>query len=559
VYDVDVLDYKLLTPDQQKKAQYFCKEKYFKYVLELTDRLNFHHRVKYDSKFWSKALNFWLYRNICITYDKYIALREINLDSFDLSILDESSFTTPKTCDQSLKLLSFAPYGVEQLASIYFNLFSSQKIKTFSLKTFDYSCVETGTTPNLKSISKFDRLILFFKKLAVKRKIINKLKKGILRIVNNQFTAKIGLLEAYISTDFLLSVSFKSLFTIQEIQFPSLGVLKDKAIDEDSRSKIFQFEKDFDDFDKYFFESMKSLMPCSFIENFDEIYSLSNDYDNNMSHIISEAWLGNEFLSIKLAIMQRDNIKHIHTQHGWVHFNSLNLTWLESYLCDVYLTSGFGMSSLPNVERGGYVREKYPVIKNKYRDGVVFFSTTSPAYTYQIDENIRDLSFFNYLNKQINFIGMLKNDLFKEFYYRKYPVDHGWGELGALTSYFPNLKFDNIHQRGLDRLINAKLVIFDVFSTGYIEALIANTPTVIIFDKDIRQLSKEFEHLIDRLSEINIVFYNIDDAARHINAVYENPFKWWDSEEVQREIKIFLESTARDRKYSENYILKLLK
>lgn len=504
-------------------------------------------------------MNFWLYRNICIVYDKYIALKDIEADSYDLSILDKSLFLTPKTCEESLKALSSSPYGVEQLCSIYFNLFSDKEIDTFSIDKLDFDTLPIGTILDKRLVSKIDRFRVFLGKALNIRKIINRGKREAIKFIKSFFTPEIGILDTFFSSGLLLTLSFKSFFKIQEIGFEKIPKIENYKLDKEGREKIFQWEEYFDDFDKYFFESMESLMPFSFIEGFQEIYAFSRKNNNNLTYVISEAWLGNEFLSIKLAIMQQDGIRHIHPQHGWVHFNFLTLMWLESYLSDVYLTSGAQIKGLPNIVQGGYIRESYSVIKDNSRADILFFSTTSPAYTYQLDENVRDMSFSIYLDKQVKFIELLKEDLFNELFYRKYPVDYGWGEVDTLTKKFPKLKFDNVQKRGLDRLSSAKLVIFDGFSTGYIESIIANTPTVIIFDKDIRCVNKEFEKLIDKLFKVNVVFYNIEDAAHHINSVYMNPYEWWNLEKVQREIKVFLDCTARDRKYSENYILQLIK
>lgn len=366
-------------------------------------------------------------------------------------------------------------------------------------------------------------------------------------------------MNAYFSTNSLLALSFKSMFQIQEIDFVELSQ-NHHTLDILGREKIFIEESNFDKFDKYFFESMKTLMPFSFIENFQDIYtSITKKNNNKLTYVISEAWLGDEFSSIELAIMQQRKIKHVHIQHGWVFMNNLNTMWLESYLSDIYLTSGSVIKNLSNIVKGGYVREQYNEIDENKRDDILFFSTTSPAYTYQLDENVRDESFVKYLDKQIQFISELDKDIFSNFYYRKYPVDYGWGEIDKLISKVPEIKFDNVYIRGLDRISKAKLVIFDVFSTGYIEAMIANTPTIIIFDKELRKLNPDFEIMIDKLVEVNVVFYNIKDAVKHINNIYKTPFMWWNRDDVKDAVKIFIDYCARDVKYSEKYILDLLK
>jgi putative transferase (TIGR04331 family) len=556
---VDVFDYKLSSLDQQKIAENFCKDKYFNYITKLSIRLNDCHNVDYDSKFWAKTLNFWLYRNICMTYDKYVALKDIDIEIYHTSTLDKSSFVTPSTCDQSFKLLSSSPRGAEQMVSIYYSLFSRSKPKNFLLKAFNYDSASSGTIANIGEIPYKLKYKLLFKKLFNKKKFINKIKRLILKIIQNFFTVKIIIIDSFFSTATLSRMYLKSFFKIQDISFSQEDDFANSKCDPDIRNKLFKFEEDFDDFDKYFFECMKSLMPMSFIENFNEIYNSIENNDTDITHVISEAWLGNEFLSMRLAIMQKKNIVHIHPQHGWVHPCAINLMWLESLLCDVYLTSGIGMQKLPNIVPGGYVRERQVVDNKNKSNDIVFFSTTSPAYTYQFDENLRDANFVKYLDNQIKFIDLLDKNAFKHFVYRKYPVDYGWGEIDGLMNKFPTLKLDNIHQRGLERLLTSKIVIYDVLSTGYIESIVANIPTIVIFDKGLRALGKEHEKWIDMLNEINVVFYNVEDAAFHLNSIYQDPYEWWDSKKVQGALEIFIKHNAREAAFTENYLLELLK
>ncbi len=554
---VDTFEYKLLTPIQQKNAEIFCKDKYFKYIDILIKRLNEYHNTDYDTKFWSKVMNFWLYRNICIVYDKYIALKDIDFNNYNFNILDESSFYTPHNCSESYKLLSSSPYGVEQLCSVYCSIFLDKKIATFKTDKFDYKDIPLGTVANTKNISQIEKLKLLVFKLINKTK--NKLQRESINILKKFFVPKIAIMNAYFSTNLLLRLSLKSKFKIQEIDFVKSS-LNNYTLDIKGREEIFVNEPNFDKFDRYFFESMKTLMPFSFIENFQDIYNFIKKKNNyKLTHVISEAWLGDEFSSIELAIMQQRGIEHIHIQHGWVFMTDVNTMWLESYLSDIYLTSGCNVNNLSNIVKGGYVREQYNKIDENKRDDILFFSTTSPAYTYQLDENVRDEGFVKYLDKQIQFISRLDKDIFSNFYYRKYPVDYGWGEVEKLIKKIPEIKFDNVYIRGLDRISKAKLVIFDVFSTGYIEAIVANTPTIIIFDKKLRKLNQDFEVMIDTLVKVNVVFYNIKDAVKHVNNIYKEPYKWWNQENIKSAVKSFIEYSARDAKHSENYILDLLK
>ena len=76
-------------------------------------------------------------------------------------------------------------------------------------------------------------------------------------------------------------------------------------------------------------------------------------------------------------------------------------------------------------------------------------------------------------------------------------------------------------------------------STGYLETLNLNLPTILIFDDQYCKIRKNVKNYFLLLEEANILFKSPKNAAKFINKNYKFIDTWWKSEKVQKAIKTF--------------------
>ena len=94
----------------------------------------------------------------------------------------------------------------------------------------------------------------------------------------------------------------------------------------------------------------------------------------------------------------------------------------------------------------------------------------------------------------------------------------------------------------LDKLIEkSRLCIFTYDSTGILENLSLNIPTLAIWNNFDNHLNDEFREKYLLLKKGKIFFEDIDELVSHINKHWENISSWWFSEENQSFITKFNE------------------
>jgi len=71
-------------------------------------------------------------------------------------------------------------------------------------------------------------------------------------------------------------------------------------------------------------------------------------------------------------------------------------------------------------------------------------------------------------------------------------------------------------------------------STGYLESLQLNLPTIIIFNKSFCGIRNTAKEDFNDLKKINILFDNPINAANFINKNYNNLEEWWSNLELQK-------------------------
>ena len=83
-------------------------------------------------------------------------------------------------------------------------------------------------------------------------------------------------------------------------------------------------------------------------------------------------------------------------------------------------------------------------------------------------------------------------------------------------------------------LSSSRIFVSDHFGTTFLESMQSNTPSVIFINKKTYLFRKDFSPYIEKLIENKILFYSPIEASKHINFVYSNVEKWWNSTELQK-------------------------
>ena len=89
-------------------------------------------------------------------------------------------------------------------------------------------------------------------------------------------------------------------------------------------------------------------------------------------------------------------------------------------------------------------------------------------------------------------------------------------------------------------LNESKLIICTYPETTFIESMISNVPTILVFLNDVWTFNEKFDDLVRNLKENNIIFSNVKDASNHVEEINKDPYKWWNSEVIKNSRNYFL-------------------
>ena len=124
---------------------------------------------------------------------------------------------------------------------------------------------------------------------------------------------------------------------------------------------------------------------------------------------------------------------------------------------------------------------------------------------------------------------------------------------------FPDVEVDPSVTLIEQRLQRSRLFVYTYNSTGFLETLGRNIPTVMFWNPDHWELRAEARPLFKTLADVGIFFEDPVLAARHVNAVWNDVAGWWSQPRVQRAVKLFCEQYARSVDDPEDRLLAALK
>jgi len=529
-----------ITREILQKDHDYVDQKFRKYTDILVRRLDQIHNVNYGEQFWKKSLSMGFLRHVSMCYDLFQAVEEnFNRQIHECNVLNIDSFHTPSSFDEHRHFLQHTNFGQEQLFAVYCNLFYKGQFSDISV-VYDEFIKQQQVS-----------LLAKLKSSGILRKIYRK----ILHKIASIRQPTMGVMESYFAPKYLTGLILKSRGKIQPICLPRL-TMDECNFDWAKRGQLSSYEHDFDKFDKFVFSSIRSLMPKSFVENFDNIY---NGYNQNFSKynklrwIVNESWIGSESASMALAIQKKRGVKHICNEHNYLSYPFVgNVLKYQIPLVDEFLTLGWNARSYPNLKQSaslfewkdedsgvdkehdllfiiGISEARYPVICADYGENGAYGAKS----TIKVDRVLLD---------------SLDDQILKSTYIRAYPKLATnnwliWDYRYLLKDYINKVKcFDDFSLSGRLLMKKSRLVVVAYQSTSHLESIIADIPTIFIWNKEIMHFQKEHEHIYDELIECGICHTDPIKAAKFVNKIIDAPEKWWFTKKTQRGRKLFLEN-----------------
>ena len=94
---------------------------------------------------------------------------------------------------------------------------------------------------------------------------------------------------------------------------------------------------------------------------------------------------------------------------------------------------------------------------------------------------------------------------------------------------------------------------YDHLSTGTLESIACNIPTLLWLDKKYIAFREEFQIYLDRMEKVGIVKYDVNSFNENFERIKNDIDGWWYSNEVQHVLDDFRENHCHlgERPYKE--------
>ena len=510
------------TIEDKTKAHDCCNQIYNSIISDLVRNLNTLHKVNYSFRSWNIILGYWLRLFIHSIYENYFILDKTlkNLD------IEEIFSFYPEEYD----LFTFDTYG---LYSVTLNeewncALNSKIIKFFNIKKkIIYKTSEEKYLSNQETFSA-RRKNSIFNFLNLIGKVFNVFKKDEYACIYKTY----------------LPFVYEKKLEIKMCQLPQFWNDKKisfKPYDKNLRKEIdLKSNVNSSKFEEFLRAILPSSLPVFVLESFKDINELSekSDYPKNPSFIFtSEAFAYDEVFKFYTAKKTQDGVPYFIGQHGNSYFTHVyNNYATEVNVCDKFISWGFKDNHKVIPTFNFKTLGKRKLFNNKGKLLVAFRQiniSAQPIFNLPAQEKKDSES-------TIKIISGLNTKIQSQTV--------AWFRFDSHNNLEPsskeqlknlNIKIKIGNKRFRDLLKESRLTFFNYDSTGILENLALNIPTICFWDNVFGHINPNAVDTYKLLIDAKILFKDPTELIKHVENNWLDINSWWMNKNTQDLIKEF--------------------
>jgi len=298
--------------------------------------------------------------------------------------------------------------------------------------------------------------------------------------------------------------------------------------------------------ESFIFSNIFNFIPKSYLENFK--YNLkisqSNLFPKNPKFIFTSNLNFFDEIFKVYAARQLKNKKSIFIgQHGNNYFSKIHNNYLPEFsYATKFLSWGYESFKFKNVVGLFNFKSLQQNItkKNLSRDKIIIFfdflNTVCDnlfCYPQEITASLSRIDkFLINIKKEIkdNTILRINTSFYEKIYGQIY------------SGYYKNFKVEiDDGKKNVSKILDqAKLCIFNYDSTGFLENICNNVPSIMLLGKDyLNFINDDFIKKYKSLISCKLIFFKDYQLANHVNEIWNEVGTWWESRAVQNSLKLF--------------------
>jgi putative transferase (TIGR04331 family) len=503
-----------LTSREIKSDHRYLFNSYKFFLKIISNQLNYLHKTNKDIRYWEIIIGHWLRTFLWTVYNRYKTINQIKLD-----------------------------YLISPV-----KIYNTKNINLTTKDTFDFNIVANNEYFNSLLLSKIIEKLRLFKYSYTKKtrkfffsdknKIVNTKKSQIKEIFNFD-SSNVYFMDTYIPPWPNLALK---IFVNKRPSFFSDIVFNKKyttRLEKKKRSfNLFGFKHK----DRFYYLISKIIgdfLPMSFIENYKLIKNEVTSKNSLLPQKIKTIFTSNSFgkkdnYNIWIAEKVFNGAKYIVGQHGSGYLESYDkFSRIEFRTCDKFIAWGnqqFSKKIFPLFNFRAW-KKKIPYKNNK---NILFVTRSVGTQITHYDRWSLGNEIFSKTEKIINKINVcLQKKIILKLHsnYKKniYPDFDSFLKKNINKDFLvsKNISF-------YDLLKKTKLVVFNDYSTGFLECLSLDFPSICFFPSRLDFIHSKNKKDFLVLKKNNLIFFNEWEIANFINSNHEYLNDWWNSPSIKK-------------------------
>lgn len=538
--DFDVAPYHWNDREKYYKDYLYLRSVYECYLEATSTALNNIHSVRYGTEYWRILAGPALYTVLCHLLDRWCIARDLmtegEFDRVPLIDFRQYAFTPKLTVDLNPDCHDYNHYLMS--SALIFLGVDQTKCERLKVQGFGACKPNTAVEPRPSGVKEVTK---WAKRLVERVVASSGLTQG----------GKVLIVSSYLPRlyELLLNVICLNLPSTARITCDALP-----SIDPSRRAALHFDVKRNDPFCQFASHMLPALLPIYLVEGYSQLakcWSIARWPMLPRAIFTSNAFQFDEVFQHYAATQKAcHGAKLIIGQHGGV---SGILKWSfgeehQTRIADKFVSWGWGAGD-PKIEPGFVLTNFGQRIRNSANGCLLL--TTVPMRRYSHKGGawpVGPEQSAGFLADQLKFYQGLSTSISSRTILRIFASQDrrfGTGYVEAWKHRFPQVEVDNSTSPIKQVLRKTKLFVYTYNSTGYLECLSMNFPTVMFWDPKLFETKKVFTDSLANLERVGIFHSTPESAAKHINQVWDELESWWDAPHVQQARQQFVDEFAR--------------
>lgn len=515
----------LLNKDADFSLARHLEEKFFPLLCGV---LNAHHKTEYSERFWRILLGHWFRRYIDVILNRFKTL-EMCLEKYNISGVtvykNSEYFLAP--IDSSEAILAFNNDRWNDALASQILIFIGNSL--FPVELIDEDCALGFCIDPKKSSLKKDILKWGYRQI---RTLLSLFVKKTDALILNSYLPTKELIKLQLSLRQVPQLNSSPNF--KNVKKPDLILRKylTKKIANTSNKKI----------EGFLTEMLFKLLPVCYLEGFDDLNNLAKKqpWPKKPKFIFtSNSFDTDEVFKLWAAYKAEVGYRYFVGQHGnnYGTYRYMNPS-IEEITSDKFLTWGWTDGCRQHVPAFNFKIAGIKKIQYDSSGGLLLIQVCLSNRITTWDANAE---FIDYFENQKKFICELAERPRAGLIIRLHAgfKSQKWCELSRWRDFDATLKIED-GSLNLSRLISkSRIVIHSYDSTGILETLSQNIPTIAFWQNDLDHIRKTAKPFYQLLVDVGIVHFSAESASSKINDIWEDVDGWWFSDAVQNARELF--------------------